>query len=437
MLTTLSGPQMRQLHEALLAAFPQEEQLRLLVRFELNKTLSTLVKSDTLSAMVLELLEWAEAQGKLEDLLQGALNTNPDNPQLKAFVARVGLAAVTPPAAPPAPIILPATPETDTFPKWHALLSDLASGQCTPILGPGLLEPLLGASRDLARRWAETFRFPLGPRVPEDLPQVAQFLATVESPNTLRQEFRKYLVEELITRHGTQVPGLDRTAAPDDLLRAVAAARWLQNPADPFRVLAALPCPLYITANLDNLLAEALRAAGKAPEVELCRWLDDDRWPPSIYDREPDYQPTVARPLVYHLFGRLPLPFSLVLKEDDYFEYLVGVTRLARLVPTAVRAALSDSALLFLGFQLDDWGFRVLFRSIIRQGVPGRRGQYTHVAVQIDPTTANTPEAAGARRYLQSYFESADVTIYWGRVEQFLSEFQAHWTRYQAGEGPR
>jgi hypothetical protein len=221
------------------------------------------------------------------------------------------------------------------------------------------------------------------------------------------------------------------------LLRAVAAARWARNPADPFRVLAALPCPIYITANPDNLLSEALRAAGKAPQVELCRWLDDDRWPISIYDTEPEYQPSVARPLVYHLFGRLPLPFSLVLKEDDYFDYLVGVTRLARLVPSAVRAALADSALLFLGFQMDNWSFRVLFRSLARQSAPGRRGQYTHVAVQLDPATTPQPDATGARRYVQSYFEAADATIYWGPVEQFLADFAAHWTRFQRGEDPR
>ncbi|MDQ2806840.1 MAG: SIR2 family protein [Chloroflexota bacterium] len=433
MLEALTGPQMRQLHEALLAAFPQVEDLRLLVRFELEQNLQSLVKSSTVSAMMLELIDWAEAHGQLYRLIQGAQNTNPDNPKLKAFVSQLSSDPAAPPRSPPL-LILPASAAHDTFPKWRALLNDLESAQCTPILGPGLLEPLLGSSRAMARRWAQSYHFPLVAGQ-EDLPQVAQFVATVEGQNTPRNEFRKYLTGELLQRYGHLIPNLDRNASSDELLQAVAAVQGGPNPADPYRLLAALPLPIYITANPDNLLAEALRAAGKAPQVELCRWRDDDRWPPSVYESAPDYQPTAAQPLVYHLFGRLNKPFSLVLTEDDYFDYLVGVTRLIRLVPSAVRAALADSALLFLGFQLDDWGFRVLFRSIIGQGAPARRSQYTHVAAQLDPAGASTTDPARARSYLERYFNSADVTIYWGRVEQFLEDFQANWLRYQAGEG--
>ena len=159
----------------------------------------------------------------------------------------------------------------------------------------------------------------------------------------------------------------------------------------------------------------------------------DQRWPPPLSETAPDYQPSVHRPLVYYLFGTLAQPFSLVLKEDDYFDYLVGVTALKRQVPSAVRFALTESALLFLGFQLDDWGFRVLFRNILGQGATARREQHPHVAVQLDPDSPEQPSSV--RRYLQNYFASADVTVYWGRVEQFLQEFAANWARYQTEEG--
>lgn len=287
--------------------------------------------------------------------------------------------------------------------------------------------------RDLARSWAQSFGFPGAPPSATELPQVAQFLATVENPNLVRSEFRKYLTNQLIERHRRLVPGLDSKATPDDLLAAVAAAWWTQDPPNPYALLAALPCPIYITTNPDNLLPAALRAVGKTPQVELCRWLEDERWPPLLKDKDRD-PPTVDRPLVYHLFGSLVLPFSLVLKEDDYFDYLVGVTRLREWIPAAVRAALTDGALLFLGFHLDDWGFRVLFRSIIGPSAPSRQEQHPHVAVQLDSRSADPPEPAALRRYLQSYFESADVTIYWGRVGQFLQDFQANWQRYQAEE---
>ena len=62
-----------------------------------------------------------------------------------------------------------------------------------------------------------------------------------------------------------------------------------------------------------------------------------------------------------------------MLTEDDYFDFLIGVTANKDLIPKPVRRALADSALLFLGFQLDDWDFRVLFRSIAGQEGARRR----------------------------------------------------------------
>ena len=87
-------------------------------------------------------------------------------------------------------------------------------------------------------------------------------------------------------------------------------------------MLADLPCPIYITTDMSTLLADALRAAGKDPQIELCRWNEDVEQLPSIYDDEPDYRPTEQRPLVYHLFGIHDEPDSMVLTEDDYFDYL-------------------------------------------------------------------------------------------------------------------
>lgn len=156
------------------------------------------------------------------------------------------------------------------------------------------------------------------------------------------------------------------------------------------------------------------------------------RWPRSIYETNPDYQPTVEQPLVYHLFGHVKLLDSIVLKEDDYFDYLIGVTSNKDAIPDDVRRALADTALLFLGFRLDDWDFRALFRSfMLSQGGRGRRSHYTHVAAQIDPEEGRNLNPDGARRYLQSYFQNDAISIYWGRVEDFV---QALLTRWQAAQ---
>ena len=122
-----------------------------------------------------------------------------------------------------------------------------------------------------------------------------------------------------------------------------------------------------------------------------------------------------------------PCGYSVVLTEDDYFKYLIGVTRDKDLIPGVVRRALADTALLFLGFRMDDWDFRVLFNSLMTQEGRSRRSRYAHVAAQIDPEEGRIQEPERARRYLESYFQDADISIYWGSVEDFVQELNRRW----------
>ena len=78
--------------------------------------------------------------------------------------------------------------------------------------------------------------------------------------------------------------------------------------------------------------------------------------------------------------------------------------------------------MLFLGFQLDSWDFRILYRSIIKQGGSKLRDKYASVAAQIDPEGSRLLEPEGARRYLEQYFQGANISIYWGGVDVFLEE---------------
>lgn len=311
-----------------------------------------------------------------------------------------------------------------SFEKWPALIRSIQRGVCTPILGPRLTQTLLDSPHDIARKWAETYNFPMEPGEQDDLPQVAQYLAVNQDTQFPRYELLEYLRKEILSRYKQMVPDLEEQAKLDNLFATVGSYRRERDPADPYRVLAELPFPIYITTNLSNLLDEALTASGKAPRVELCRWNNDLDYLPSIYDETPDYRPDVTNPLIYHLFGRCTEPDSLVVTEDDYFDFLIGVTQNKDLIPTVVRRALADTALLFLGFRLDDWNFRVLFRSIMNQEGGNRRRRYTHVAAQIDPEEGRILEPERARAYLESYFQNADISIFWGTVEDFVKELR-------------
>jgi hypothetical protein len=328
-------------------------------------------------------------------------------------------------------------PTSEGFKKWPSVLPRIQEGTATPILGPGLVEPLIGSSRSLAQRWARTHGLPLAPDDRDDLPQVAQYLAVKYDLQFPREELGRYVRNELLQQYGGNLPDELAGAPPDRVLEAVWAQRQATNPAEAHRVLARFPFPIYITANPDNLLTRALEDAGKAPEVVLCPWNRHVERLRSIYQEEPDYQPTPKRPLVYHLFGQLREPRSLVLTEDDHFKYLIGVARNRDLIPEEVRRALTDSTLLFLGFQLRDWNFRVLFHSLIGEELNPLLLEYAHVGVQIDPEERQILSAEGARQYLEDYFKGARINIYWGSTEDFVKQLLPRSLGGSAGDGSR
>ncbi len=315
------------------------------------------------------------------------------------------------------------------FDKWASLVKYIARQQCTPIIGPGLSDPLLGSRQEIARSWARRYRYPMAPHNRESLPQVAQYLATSQSTGFPYLELEDHLRRTLIEHYGEELAGRpDLADAPLDDLVAIAWQARHARDIDPYSVLAALPSAVYVTTQPSRLLADALTDAGRRPEIELCRWNDEVYWSESVFDREPAYRPTVERPLLFHLLGAFSQPDSLVLTEDDYFDFLIGVTRNQELVPKIVRRMLADSALMFVGFRIDEWDFRVLYRSLIQSEGRGRRKGYTNVAVQVDPEEGAATDAGRARNYLEEYFGGSNIDLYWGSTDNFVKELHDQWS---------
>jgi hypothetical protein len=213
-----------------------------------------------------------------------------------------------------------------------------------------------------------------------------------------------------------------------ELLRDIGRAKRNDNPMDPHRVLAELRCPIYITTNPDQLLAQSLEERGLEVEERSFDWLDNS----SPLDSE--YWPSSKNPLVYHLFGsfvphrrsrRIDMK-SVVLTQDEYFQYLVAMTRDKKSIPEPVGQALTHSALLFIGFQLSDWDFRILLQSIRERGGASGLERYNHVAVHIDPVEGQFLDPEVARRYLErmARIEIKNFSVFWGTVESFLKELQ-------------
>jgi hypothetical protein len=305
------------------------------------------------------------------------------------------------------------------FDKWKALVGAVRRGGFTPIVGPGLGEGVYGQLREVSRELAETTGFPLAEHQRSELQQVSQFLQFNQDVATARELFKNELRHQIVQRHPT-LPPKARTLSLSKLMALVGRDHRDADDDDPYGLLADLDAKVFITANPDNLLEEALKAKGKEPRTFFFNWRDKAQTAePNGADREPD----TAHPLVFHIFGFFQDEDSLVLTEDDYFEYLISLIQYKPRIPAVVGHQTTSTSLLFLGFQLTDWNFRVLYRLIMSQEGSSKLKQLTHVAVQVDPEEEALINPRAARKYLEDYFgSSGPVTIFWGSGGEFLGE---------------
>jgi hypothetical protein len=291
---------------------------------------------------------------------------------------------------------------------WNTLLERIRDKKCTPFVGAGACATTLPLAKDLAHEWAATYHYPLADT--GDLARVAQFLAVKVDPMKPKE-----LLQDVFEK-----------AEPPDF----------RAPDEPHGVLADLDLPIYITTNYDSLMLGALRDREKDPIQELCGWNELVRMAsPSALDD--GGVPTPACPLVYHLHGHSDVPQSMVLTEDDYLTFLVRLSKdnSEPLLPSPIRSALASTSLLFVGYSLADWDFRVLFRGLI--GSLGATLGYTSIAVQLDPSSNDEPEdrRREAQQYLSSYFEKLQtikVRMYWGDARDFSRELGERWEAFRA-----
>ncbi len=318
--------------------------------------------------------------------------------------------------------------------QWIGLLDRIQKGMCTPILGPGMFEPMFGSLRQIAHRWALKHNYPLAPYEKDSLPQVAQYLAVTYGWVYPIEHYTDSLRED-IQKSYPKLPLdlLDSKADINALIHQV-HSNWIQDKNfDTYQMLASLDLPVYVTTNLNDLMATALREAGKDPVVILCPWKKfQEVNTPSTLD--PGYVASPERPLVYHLYGRLGDDESIVLTEDDYLNYLKAVIDDKEIIPSIVRSRFSRTLLLFLGFQPEEWIFRILLHSLLNPETVSSRIRFKHISAQIEPDEDRFLEPESARKYLDEYFkESRNIVLYWGSTVDFLKELKNQ--RQKPGSG--
>ncbi len=324
----------------------------------------------------------------------------------------------------------------DEFSKWQSIAGSVRQERFVPILGPDVGEHVYGTRGERAGRLAEKHGFPLARHQRSNLAKVTQFLSVDESRRQARDAVVKQLHREVLARH----PDPDDDARKLSLPRLLdaAAERCFADGDDPFRILAQLPASIYVNASADPLLLKCLKAAGRDPTLLACDWRptrdNHPAEPPCPRD------PSRRQPVLYHPLGVFGRWDSLVLTEDDYLDYLIAASTY-KLMPAVVRSNLLESSLIFLGFPLDDWAFRVLFRQIMTLDGAARLRELAHVGVQVDPEEHSLADVEKARRYLEDYFigagtEAPPISIYWGTPTDFLKELRTQLEKAADDEVP-
>jgi len=314
------------------------------------------------------------------------------------------------------------------FDQWAGICNSVNKGACVPILGPDVAEDIYGLTRTLADEIAPP-QFPLDSRDRSDLAKVTQYITIHDALDTAQDAVKNAYGARLLEA-GQRI--LKKTAAEVnemetvDLFDAIAAKA---PPDDPLRIVAGLNVNVFVNAANDTLLESYIRQAQvkgtpKKAIPLVADWRDERRSDqPFPGDTTPD------KPYVYYVFGKRKTEPgkqpTWVLTEDDFFDYLIRTT-LYPVMPGVVNDAIYSGSLLFLGFSLDDWKFRVLFRMILSRPGSSLLKNFKHVGVQVDPGETSIANARVARDYLKTYFDKSatNIGIYWGSAADFLRQLE-------------
>lgn len=309
-----------------------------------------------------------------------------------------------------------------------SLISRIKAGKAVPIISNVVGNNLvLGGHPRLVADYAQRTAYPLSRQ--DDLSQMLQFKSVTDralaKPWDLGAHYLEFVKNQLYDLAAAAGAAEDTLAEVDANFDDLPLARFcdslgypnFNDGADnPLLLLAHLPLPIYLTTGYHNFVELALRRAGKEPHTEICRWHKTLEGIPSPLTES--YEPSKEEPLVYHLHGFDEYPDSLVLTEDNYWEFLVAISEHrgqgADRIAGRVRQAMAESALILLGYNLRSWDFKTLFWGLIKPRPATQPG----VFVQLRP-------GSDEESYLEQYLGRAEFEVYWGDIPGYLKKLQS------------
>jgi hypothetical protein len=293
----------------------------------------------------------------------------------------------------------------------------------------------------LAQIWADILEYPLLDTT--DLARVALYnRVRSKDDEEAKVNYLQFLKNTLllvaksdegVSQQATELEAQVTQRTFSDLVVELDYPRFPAGTDDPLRCLARIPLPIYLTTSYYDFLERALEAEDRPPRTQICFWSGEPVHLEPEHQIQHDLVPSVENPVVFHLFGWERYPSTLVLSEGDYLDYLLRITQDTDtknpIIPLYLRADLSASSLILLGYRLQDWDFRVLFR-LVRQSA---LRPYS-LLVQVSPEQiARNLKSSEVRKYLEDFFRGI-FTIQWSNADSFIYHLCSEYKKWTQGE---
>ena len=274
-------------------------------------------------------------------------------------------------------------------PHWTLILERLGQRRCVPFLGAGVNAACAGyeglpSGADVALRLLEDLTGRKA-RTLAELVKVEPDASLAEYSDLVRLGLQDLARVSLHVQHS-----LDQTYLMDRLRQVIADDA--REPAVLLGVLARLDLRLIVTSNYDRLMERALAGAGArflavhqpsggfGGDLQVRTQAELERWG--------------ERLILYKIHGTFldadvndsaydPMTWRPIISEDDYIEFLTVASIEDRGVPRLISSEMVASTLLFLGYSLEDWTFRTIFKGLIES--LSRHHQRRSFALQKDP----------------------------------------------------
>jgi hypothetical protein len=294
----------------------------------------------------------------------------------------------------------------------------------------------LSIEAQLAQQWAKAIEYPMPDAY--NLARVAQYYLVVQSDYWAKGDYLDFLKSFLLQSSESQDPEVvshlikqSREMRFSNIVRELDYPRFPPGVQDPLQLLARLPLPIYVTTSPYDFLERALEAENKRSRTQIILWGGWSDIKPEHSD-DPDYYPSPVEPVVYHLYGLEDYPYSLVLSEDDYLSFLKQVNEdtntLKPIIPLRLRQAFAESSLLLLGYDQQEWNFRVLFSLISNS----RRSNISPRSLVVlgAPGAGDSKTIERLLEYWLRYFDRQHFGVEWGAADHVVQKLWDEWEKY-------